>query len=97
VGRAGRMVGWGHHHWLCEVRDGAVEFVFKHHILHAREDLRVPHRVLTPSERVSTLWLEGSFAFRERVFVDGEELEAWLRDVVPAQPRRGWLGGARSR
>jgi Methyltransferase domain len=89
-GVQGEWVGWGHHHWLCDVSDGGIDFVFKHHILHAREDLRVPHRALTPEERVSTLWWEGTFAFRERVFVDGDELEGWLREVVPTPPRRGW-------
>jgi hypothetical protein len=90
-GVQGAWVGWGHHRWLCDVRADGIDFVFKHHILHAREDLQIAHRALAPEERVSTLWWEGTFAFRERIFFDGEELEAWLREAAvgqPAAPRR---------
>jgi hypothetical protein len=92
-GVQGAWVGWGHHHWLSDVREDGIDFVFKHHILHAREDLQVPHRALAPEERVSSLWWEGGFAVRERIFFEGDELEEWLRELVatqPAAPRRSW-------
>ena len=92
-GVQGGWVGWGHHHWLCDVREDGIDFVFKHHILHAREDLQVAHRALAPEERVSSLWWEGGFAVRERIFFEGDELEDWLRELVatqPAAPRRRW-------
>ncbi len=40
-GVQGDWVGWGHHHWLIDVVDGGLEFVFKPHIL-ARKDLHFP-------------------------------------------------------
>jgi Methyltransferase domain len=47
-GVQGPWVGWGHHRWLCGVRTDGIDFVFKHHIVHAREDMQVPHRPLIP-------------------------------------------------
>ena len=92
-GVQGPWVGWGHHHWLSDVREDGIDFVFKHHILHGKPELQVPHRELTPEERVSSLWWDGTFAVRERIFFEAEELEGWLRELVasqPAAPRRGW-------
>jgi len=79
-GVQGDWVGWGHHHWLIDVVDGALEFVFKPHIL-VREDLHFPAGFatgLTESERVETLWWEGEVRAWERVFVD-PSLDDWLR------------------
>jgi hypothetical protein len=76
----GDWVGWGHHHWLIDVVDGGLEFVFKPHIL-VREDLHFPAGFatgLTESERVETLWWEGEVRAWERVFVD-PSLDDWLR------------------
>jgi hypothetical protein len=92
-GVQGPWVGWGHHHWLTDVREDGIDFVFKHHILHGKPELQVPQRALSPEERVSTLWWEGGFAVRERIFFEAEELEGWLRELVATQPvarRRGW-------
>src|SRR6059058_5140858 len=63
-GVQGDWVGWGHHHWLIDIDEGSIQFVFKHHILHGRAELQVPHEVaaaLAPEERVQTLWWDGSF------------------------------------
>lgn len=90
-GVQGPWTGWGHHHWLVEVEPGLMRFVFKHHIVHGREDLRFPagfHETLAPAERVSTLWWEDGFAAMERVFIGPGELDAWLAAVVSA-PARG--------
>ena len=81
----GPWVGWGHHHWFTEITDGRVEFVFKHHIVHAKEQFRLPRAVwvdLPEEQRVATLWWEGSFEAKERIFFDPEELDRWLEDVV---------------
>jgi len=99
VGIQGRHVGWGHHHWLVDVHDGSIDFVFKHHILHGKEQFQVPHDVskaLTPEQRVQTFWWEGSFDVRERVFIgDPRELDEYLMAVVPPRKRRRWNTGRR--
>ncbi len=85
-GVQGDWVGWGHHHWLIDVVDGGLEFVFKPHIL-AREDLHFPAGFaasLGVEERVETLWWEGEVRAWERVFVD-PSLDDWLRSVLLAR------------
>ena len=44
-GFQGPWVGWGHHHWLVEVGDGRIEFVFKHHVMHGRDSDHFPGRL----------------------------------------------------
>ena len=103
-GVQGPWVGWGHHHWLCEVDGNRIEFVFKHHILHGRPEMHVPHRAweaAAPEDRVASLWWEGSFAFGERIFIGEGELDAYLADFAAGHgagaagdpPRRRWLRG----
>jgi hypothetical protein len=94
-GIQGPWVGWGHHHWLIETTDdpAAITFVFKHHIVHGRPEMQVPHEAdeaAAPEERVSTLWWSGGFDARERVLIDSAETDAWLAQAVPeaAQPGR---------
>jgi ubiquinone/menaquinone biosynthesis C-methylase UbiE len=84
-GIQGPWVGWGHHHWLCDVRDGGIDFVFKHAIV-AREGL---HRRTPPAERVQQLWWEGAFEVRERLFYEAAELESYLAEVVGPEPPAG--------
>jgi len=84
-GFQGPWVGWGHHHWLVEVDEGRIEFVFKHHVMHGRESDHFPagfQETLSPEERVVTLWWEGTFGFGERFFTDAEELDPYLADFV---------------
>jgi len=92
-GLQGPWTGWGHHHWLCETFPDAdppaIEFVFKHHILHGREDLRRPAGGLDDEQRVAVLWWEGTFAARERIFVGPGELDAYLAEVAEPPPPRG--------
>lgn len=94
-GFQGPWVGWGHHHWLIDVRPGEIEFVFKHHVMHGRRSDHLPssfHESLSPEQRVETLWWDGSFAFGERVIVSAEELDAYLAELVTrhAPPPRRW-------
>lgn len=88
----GRHVGWGHHHWLVDMVDGGVQFVFKHHVIHGKEEFQVPTKVatsLTPEERVQALWWEDSFPVAERVFVGSiDEFRDYLTAVVPPKGRR---------
>jgi SAM-dependent methyltransferase len=93
----GQHAGWGHHHWLVDVIDGGIDFVFKHHIVHDDKRFQVPTKVanaLTPEERVQTLWWTGSFDVRERIFVESaEDLEQYLAAIVPPAKRRRWNTG----
>jgi hypothetical protein len=85
-GVQGDWVGWGHHHWLIDVADGGLEFVFKPHIL-VRADLHFPAGFaasLGAEERVETLWWEGEVRAWERVFLD-PSLDDWLRAPLLAQ------------
>lgn len=90
-GIQGAWVGWGHHHWLCDVDAEGIAFTFKHHILHGRRELQVPRAVrdaLAPEGRVQTLFWEGGFRAAERVWIDPAGLDAYLAEVVPARRRR---------
>lgn len=85
----GPWTGWSHHHWLIDIDQDAasIDFVFKHHIVHApgpnrfRSDFRA---TLSEDQRVQSLWWEGSFDYRERIFLSADELEPYLQDFVAA-------------
>ena len=90
-GFQGPWAGWGHHRWLIDKRDGGLDFVFKHHVLHNRESDRFPpgfQETLAPDERVVSLWWEDSFEYGERVFVSAEELDPYLSDFVSSHRHR---------
>ena len=87
-GVAGPYVGWPHHHWLVDVRNGAIEFVFKPHELHAVKELHFPAgfwQGLGDAERVDTLWWHDSFSYAERIFFDREPAIAHLSEFVSAE------------
>ncbi len=84
----GEWAGWSHHRWLVDVDDGGIVFGHKSHAVH-RAGNHLPagfHATLSAERRVQWLWWEGSFAFRERIFMDLEEHDAWfaapLRAIV---------------
>jgi hypothetical protein len=86
-GAIGEHVGWSHHHWLVDVGADGIEFVFKPHVIHADPQLHLPPgvaNVLTDSERVQSLFWEGAFGYRERIFADVGELHAYLAEPVVA-------------
>jgi hypothetical protein len=93
-GFRGPLVGWEHHRWLIEVDqdEARIEFMFKDHTLHSRPELHFPagfRDLLGEEQRVATLWWEGDFSYRERVFV-GEGPEEHLKDFVLRESgRRG--------
>jgi len=97
----GPWVGWSHHHWLVDVGEGSIEFVFKPHVIHARESDHFPagfHDTLSEELRVQTLWWEGGFEFRERVMTSADELDSYLADFVAVHrppARRGLLRRSR--
>ena len=99
-GFQGPWVGWGHHRWLIEAKGDALEFVFKHHVLHGRDSDHFPpgfQQALAPEERVVTLWWEGSFEFRERVFHDAPALDSYLAEFVSTELKRRGIERARKR
>jgi len=91
----GPYVGWSHHHWLVDVDRGAqhIDFVFKLHALHhpGATGFAFSSRfaaALGEHERVSTLWWEGAFTARERIFPDVTALTDWLAAPVTANAAR---------
>jgi hypothetical protein len=95
----GPWVGWSHHRWLIDVTPGRLEFVFKPHLLHARQDSRFPAgflATLSAEERVSTLWWEGRFEATERTFRSPQELDSYLADFVRARAGRAAPAGGRT-
>ena len=86
-GIQGPWVGWGHHHWLIDAHEDGLRFVFKHHVIHGRPQAQLPESFwhgLSESERVLSLWWEGSFACEELALLDAEGLDAYLDDFVTA-------------
>jgi SAM-dependent methyltransferase len=84
-GFQGPWTGWGHHRWLSDVDGHRIDFVFKHAVVHNRASDRFPpgfQQALSPEQRVLTLWWEGSFEARERVFTSAEELDPYVAGFV---------------
>jgi methyltransferase family protein len=84
-GIGGPWVGWSHHHWLVDVGPNSIEFVLKPHVLHGRPSYYFKGgvgRVLTDAERVQSLFWEGDFESRERIFFDQEEFDEYLAGFV---------------
>ena len=81
----GDWVGWSHHHWLIDIEGDHIQFVLKPHLLHGRPEFCVARSYtdsLTAEDRVSTLFWEGHFSFRERIFFVPDELHAYLAEPV---------------
>jgi hypothetical protein len=88
-GVRGPWVGWSHHHWLCDVHDDEIEFVFKPHVIHGRPSDYFPAdfpATLTDEQKVQQLWWRGGFHYRERIFAEAAELDQYLRRIVDENP-----------
>ena len=84
-GLEGAWAGWGHHRWICEVDGNGIEFVFKWPGLHTRPSAVFPpelERGLNDDERVQMLWWDNSFSHRERIFLEFDEMQAYLEEFV---------------
>lgn len=87
-GVVGGHVGWSHHRWLVDLGPAGVDFVAKPHAIHANPAFHFPSGVagaLTASERVQSLFWEEGFGYRERIFLDGDQLDAYLAEPVAAR------------
>jgi SAM-dependent methyltransferase len=78
--------GYYHHHWLVEIQDQEITFRFKTPLLCSSWRYTFPRsyvRRLRPEDRVSCLFWEGAFAYREVVQLSEEkvaqELESFAR------------------
>ena len=83
-GIQGPWVGYGHHHWLCEVVDGGLQFVFKSHVLNGQPlfQLTAEDYWSAPEEaRVEALFWEGEVRARERIFIGHEEHDAYVANL----------------
>ena len=81
----GDFVGWPHHHWLIDLDDDSIEFVFKDHEIHARPDCFFPREFwerLSQAERVQALWWKDGFRYSERVFLEERPHERYLPELV---------------
>lgn len=88
-GFQGPWAGWGHHHWFVDidVERSHIDFVFKHHVVHAPGPDHFAaefHATLTDAQKVQSLWWEGEFTARERVLYSAKDLHSYLRDFVAA-------------
>jgi Methyltransferase domain len=84
----GPWAGWSHHRWICQVRDGGIDFVAKGNLLDWRADLRVPRRVWSAAGaagRIQSLWWQDRFDARELIFIEKGEFARWLADGVPVR------------
>ncbi len=81
----GPWVGWAHHRWLIEERDGGLEFALKPHVIHRRKTDHFPHAflsALTEAERVLRFFWADGFPVRERLFLGPSEVDSYLSDYV---------------
>jgi hypothetical protein len=84
-GIQGHWAGWSHHRWLVDLEGDELVFVLKHHLVSGRRAVQFTERFgrsLAPEERVHRLWWEGGFRYRERMFYDFREFDAYLADFV---------------
>jgi hypothetical protein len=93
-GFQGPWTGWSHHRWLIDIGDNSITFVHKSAVVE-RHDSHFPPEfrgTLSAEERVSALWWQDSFGYRERLFWDPMEFDAWLREPLVARELPGRSG-----
>ena len=82
------QVGWSHHRWLIDIKDGRVTFLMKYHMIHSHWRFSLPSRFLQSlTERDTVQWLfwEDCFDYHEQTIhgVDNiaVELESFVQGV----------------
>jgi len=97
------MVGLSHHRWFVEPLDHELLFIPKYHFIHTHWRYSFPKsfsRSLSASERVSVLWWEDDFRFREHM-VHGlaaqEETITSYVQAVRSRPKAVLVGDRVSR
>lgn len=105
----GEFAGWSHHRWLIDREADGLVFTGKLHALHAHPEWQFPRALwesLPSAERVLSVWWEGRLGARERLLLDDEQADAYLRSYVEAElarrpefssPGPAGRGGARRR
>lgn len=97
-GFQGPWTGWSHHRWLIDADENGLTFVHKSGVVE-REDSHFPpefQQSLTPEERVTTLWWQDGFDYRERLFWDLVEFDEWLKEPLGRREVAGRPGRAKS-
>jgi Methyltransferase domain len=94
-GFQGPWTGWSHHRWLIDIDDTGVTFVHKSAVVERDDSHFAPgfRDTLSAEDRVSSLWWDDSFGYRERLFWDPMEFDAWLREPLLARELPGRSGG----
>jgi SAM-dependent methyltransferase len=89
--------GYYHHHWLVEMENGAVTFRFKTWLMCASWRYTFPRsylRDLRPEDRVTWLFWDDSFTYREIVQLGEDNVAAELEAFVRAhRPYPAWRYG----
>jgi Methyltransferase domain len=98
-GFQGPWTGWSHHRWLIDIGQNEITFVHKSAVVE-RDDSHFPpeHReTLSAEDRVSSLFWDGSFGYRERLFWDPVEFDAYLAEPLLRAGVSRRSGGGRLR
>jgi hypothetical protein len=96
----GEWVGWAHHHWLIDVDGDRLDFLFKPHHIHAREEFRFPTsfwETLSPEQRWAQLWWKDRVEAREVLLFGPGELDAELAGFVARNLPAGFRSNGRGR
>ena len=79
------IAGLSHHRWLVEYGQGQIEFTPKYHMIHGDSRHNLPPSLyygITPEERVSWMFWEGSFEFEEGINLGLENQSRFLTSFV---------------
>lgn len=90
-GVAGAYVGRAHHHWLVDIIESNISFVFKAHDIHSSRDFYFPRRFwkqLNQDERVQEMWWDGSFTWSERWMPFKHDRHAYYSNLVRRERAR---------
>lgn len=96
----GPWVGWSHHRWLIDRVGDRLEFVGKPAVLQARQDFAFAEEFgarLSPRERIEAVFWDDRIEARERVFLDGPSLDAYLGGLIATHGGHSRAASSRGR